>query len=67
MSRSFIDVPALKVFCLAAALIGQHLIEPYLSLTYHGTVAYDKLFPAMQQLYTDLCETDPAFLLGMSS
>ena len=62
MSRSFIDVPALKVFCLAAALI-----EPYLSLTYHGTVAYDKLFPAMQQLYTDLCETDPAFLLGMSS
>lgn len=51
---------------LAKAIIGQHLVEPYLSLTYHEKVQYNKLFPAMQQLYTDLTSTNAENLLDLS-
>ena len=45
--RSFIDVKVIYVFCLAVALIGQHLVQPYLSYTYHDSVTYERLLPAM--------------------
>lgn len=64
--RAFIDISCLNVMVLATAIIGLHLIEPYLSLTYHETVKYDKLIPAMQQLYIDLTSTSPENLLDLS-
>ena len=51
---------------LATAIIGLHLVEPFLSLTYHETVNYQKLIPAMQQLYVDLKTTDPEKLPDIS-
>ena len=65
IARPFLQVHAFYVMATASALLGQHLIEPYLSLTYHGTVKHSKLIPAMQQLYDDLNTTDPGALLGM--
>ena len=62
--RSFADNDVLFVMAAATAIIGVHLVEPYLSLTYHETVSYEKLIPAMQQLYDDLRQADPAELLG---
>ena len=68
--RAFEDVEFLQIHCAAAALIGIHLIEPYLSLTTSTGTNYAKLIPAMQQLYIDLttvpgdkllCTESPAF------
>ena len=51
---------------LGIAIIGQHLHEPFLSLTYYGTVPYEKLIPAMQQLYVDFTTCSPEDLLDFS-
>ena len=50
---------------LSAALIGQHLIQPFLSMTYYDALPYEKLIPASQQLCTDLLETAPQDLLNL--
>ena len=64
--RAFIDLGCLNTMALATAIIGQHLVEPYLSLTYHETTNYEKLIPAMQTLYHDLTSTDPEKLLDLT-
>ena len=64
--RSLQDVECLQIMILAIAIIGQHLHEGFLSLTYYGTVNYEKLIPAMQQLYVDLTTCNPEDLLDFS-
>ena len=64
--RSFEDVDFLRIHCAVGALVGLHLVEPYLSLTTSTNVPYSKLTTAMQQLYTDLTTTKPDDLLDLS-
>ena len=55
--RAFQDVDYLVAFLLAAAILGVHLIESFLVLTYSGDVTYRELIPAMQKLYENLTRT----------
>ena len=65
--RAFQDVDCLVTFLLAAAILGIHLIEPFLALTYSGDVTYRELIPAMQKLYENLTTTtDMEKLLDLS-
>ena len=61
--RCFLDLDFLKVMYCAGALLGLHLIEPYLSLTMSAEATYSKIIPAFQQLYQELKEVDVATLL----
>ena len=65
--RAFQDVDCLVTFLLAAAILGVHLIEPFLILTYSGNVTYRELIPAVQKLYENLTRTtDIGKLLDLS-
>ena len=64
--RCFLDMDFLKVMYCAGALIGLHLVEPYLSLTISTETTYSKLIPAFQQLYQELRDTDACKLLSVS-
>ena len=64
--RAFQDVEFINVFLVCAAVIGVHLIEPYLSLTYFDQVDYEQLIPTMQQLYHDLTHTSPEQLIDIT-
>ena len=55
------EVDCLQVMILAMIILGQQLTEGFLTLTYHGTVNYEKV-----KLYVDLSTTDPAKLLDLS-
>ena len=50
------------MYC-AGALLGLHLVEPYLSLTTAASTTYSKLIPAFQQLFRNLSETNVTDLL----
>ena len=63
--RAFEDVEFLNVFLVVAALLGIHLIEPYLALTYYQPVTYEELIPMSRELYNDLLTTDPSELIGL--
>ena len=65
--RSFGSIEYLTVFCAVGALIGIHLIEPYLSVTYYDQMKYSELIPAMQLLYEQLIACDPHNMLNISS
>ena len=65
--RSFGSIEYLTVFCAVGALIGIHLIEPYLSVTYYDKIKYSQLIPAMQLLYEQLTACDPHNMLNISS
>ena len=60
--RCFLDIDFLKALYCTGALIGLHLVEPFLSLTTSTNTTYSKLIPAFQQLYRDLFETEAANL-----
>ena len=64
--RAFEDIDFLKIHCAVGALIGIHLVDPYLSLTTSTNVPYSKLTTAMRQLYHDLTTTNPGQLLNIS-
>lgn len=64
--RAFEDVDFLKVHLAVGALIGIHLVEPFLSLTTSSKVDYGKLTVAMKQLYMDLTTTNPEKLLDVT-
>ena len=55
--RSFESAEYLSVFCAVGALVGIHLTQPYLSITYYDPLKYQQLIPAMQTLYSDLQNT----------
>ena len=51
------------MYC-AGALIGLHLMEPYLSLTTAADTKYSKIIPAFQQLYEELATVDADIFLN---
>ena len=63
--RYFQDVEFLKVSYAVGALIGIHLVEPFLSLTTSSKTKYSVLIPAFKQLYKDLSETSPELFLNL--
>ena len=64
--RAFIGIPAIQVMATAVALIGHHLILPYLNLTHFDAVNYENLIPAAKQLDVDLEEANPDDILDLS-
>ena len=64
--RCFLDLEFLKVMLCIGALLGVHLVEPFLILTTSAATTYSKLIPAFQQLYHDLLETEPCKLLNLN-
>jgi len=65
--RCFIDLDFLKVLYCAGALVGLHIVEPFLSLTTSSSTTYAKLIPAFKQLYDDLISADPTDLMNVNS
>ena len=65
--RSFGSIEYLTVFCAVGALIGIHLIEPYLSVAYYDQMKDSELIPAMPLLYEQLIACDPHNMLNISS
>ena len=45
-----------------SALIGIHLIEPFLTLTHYKAVTYEELIPISKELYNDFQTTDASDL-----
>ena len=64
--RSFQDVQYLTVFCAVGAIIGVHLVQPFLSVTYYDILKYSELIPAMKTLYQDLTTCDPDKLTDLT-
>ena len=64
--RCFIELDILKVMFAVGALLGLHLVEPFLSLTTSTDTTYAKLVPAFRQLHYDLKHTDPERVLSTS-
>ena len=60
--RCFLYLKFLKVMLCIGALLGVHLVEPFLMLTTSAATTYSKLIPTYQQLYHDLLETEPCKL-----
>ena len=56
--RCFEDIEFLRVFCIAGALLGIHLIEPFVKLTSSKLTTYDDLKIAFPRLYKNLLEDD---------
>ena len=63
--RCFLDLDFLKVLYCVGALIGLHLVEPFLSLTTSSQTTYAKLIPAFKTLYDDLLKTEPSKLMNI--
>ena len=63
--RPFLEIEGLLIMAISAAVIGQHLVQPFLSLTYYQPVPYSELIPAGRQLYSDLIQTDAAQLIQL--
>lgn len=64
--RSFQDLEYLRVLAAVGAIIGIHLVEPFLSLTTSTKVDYSKLQTAFPLLYQNLMETKPELLLDLT-
>ena len=63
--RCFMDLDFFKVLYCAGALIGLHLVEPFLSLTTSSKTTYAKLIPAFKTLYDGLVKTEASKLLNI--
>ena len=64
--RSFQDLNFLKVLFCVGALIGLHLVDPFLSLTTSSETKYSKLIPAFKELYDNLRNTVPKDILQVT-
>ena len=64
--RCFLELEFLKVLYCTGALIGLHLVEPYLALTTSTSTTYSTLIPAFHKLYNDLVKVDPEKLLDVT-
>ena len=64
--RAFEECEFFTVLLTATAVLGIHLIEPYLSVTYFDTPNYEQLILTMRQLYEDLRTTNVKDLLDIS-
>ena len=65
--RSFESLEYIRVMAAVGAVIGIHLIEPFVSLTSSSTTTYSKLITSFPQLYTDLTTTPSRLLLDLST
>ena len=65
--RAFEDCEFLSILLAVTAVIGIHLMEPYLSVTYFDPPVYEDLIPIMQALYKDLNTTPPQDLLDINN
>ena len=63
--RAFEDVEFLNIFLIVSALIGIHLIEPFLTLTHYKAVTYEEPIPISKELYNDFQTTDASDLLSV--
>jgi hypothetical protein len=61
--RCFEDMDFLRVFCAVGAILGIHLIEPYVQMTSSKVTTYENLVRASSQLFQDLTNNDPITLL----
>lgn len=64
--RAFEECEFLTILLTATAILGIHLVEPYLSVTYFDTPNYENLIITMRQLYEDLKTTPTEDLLDIS-
>ena len=64
--RSFEELEYLRILATVGAIIGIHLVEPFLSLTTSTTVDYSKLQSSFPVLYQNLVETKPELLLDIT-
>ncbi|KAK6168680.1 hypothetical protein SNE40_019871 [Patella caerulea] len=64
--RCFMELDFLKILYVTGALLGLHLVEPFLSLTTSTATTYSKLIPAFKQLHVDLTTTEPSALLNVN-
>ena len=64
--RAFEECEFLTVLLTATAILGIHLVEPYLSVTYFDIPNYENLIITMCQLYEDLRTTNIADLLDIT-
>ena len=55
--RAFETCLFFKIFSAAVALMGVHLIQPYLQITYYEAKNDVDLIPAMKEIYKDLSTT----------
>ena len=65
--RSFDTLDYLRIMAAVGAVIGIHLVEPFVSLTSSSETNYNKLVEAFPQLYTDLTTTPSRLLLDLSN
>ena len=56
--RCFEEVEFLRVFCLVGALIGLHLIEPFVRMTSSAKTSYADLQIAFPRLYENFLSAD---------
>ena len=63
---SFEGCGFISVLFAVTAVLGVHLMEPYLSVTYFDTPNYEDLIPIMQTLYEDLKNTPLESLLDIT-
>ena len=64
--RAFESCLFFKVFSAAVALMGIHLIQPYLQITYYDALNYAELIPVMRKLYVNLSTTPAEKLTDLS-
>ena len=64
--RSFEELEYLRILATVGAIIGIHLVEPFLSLTTSTTVDYSKLQSSFPLLYQKRVETKPELLLDIT-
>ena len=64
IARSFQEIEFMPVLLALGALVGVHLINPFLHVTMAQNASYENLIPLFQQLYEDLKGTDPQLLLS---
>ena len=66
--RALEDVEFISVFLIVSAIIGIHLVKPFLALTmYKKKVIYEDLIPMSKELYEDLQTTAPEKSLAFNS
>jgi len=65
----FACIPRCGLYNNASAgclILGVHLVEPILALTYNNKVTFRELIPSVQKLYENLIDTEPRELFDLS-
>ena len=65
--RSFHELDFMPILLTLGALVGLHLVNPFIYLTMSSKTTYKELIPSFKQLYMDLTETDAEKLIQTST